>query len=325
MEAQSGLPESRSASAPLSISTADPDDFTERIHAVSPGVSMTATARRGFRARVRAWRLGGCGFLSLRIDHGLVRFPRACGYGGVTVPLYSGFEGTVQGRRVEFGAGRAHSLGTQGGEIETLPGSHMLGVNVEQVLLDAHWEAHDARFGAGGECADRVVRTGTPAGRRLMAYLDDVWRELVRPDSPAHAPLVAQEIEDTVAGLLVEAVAGPEANGAAAPGNDTARRAEEILAARLERPVALAEVARSLGVSTRTLSRAFLERHGMGPIAFLRRRRLEAARRDLIDADPEDASVTGVALRYGFNHLGRFSVAYHRLFGEPPSETLHIR
>jgi len=74
--------------------------------------------------------------------------------------------------------------------------------------------------------------------------------------------------------------------------------------------------------STRTLLRAFQKRRGTSPMAFRRRRRFEAARRDLFLADPGETGVMKVAGRYCFDHLGRFATDYRALFGESPSETL---
>jgi len=49
---------------------------------------------------------------------------------------------------------------------------------------------------------------------------------------------------------------------------------------------------------------------------------MERARRDLLDADPAQASVTDIAARWGFFHLGRFSQAYRAMYQELPSQTL---
>ena len=57
-------------------------------------------------------------------------------------------------------------------------------------------------------------------------------------------------------------------------------------------------------------------------MGFLRRRRLEAARRDLASAEPGSVTVTDVALRFGFAHLGRFAGSYFETFGELPSQAL---
>ena len=57
-------------------------------------------------------------------------------------------------------------------------------------------------------------------------------------------------------------------------------------------------------------------------MAFLRELRLENAQRELLTADPDNETVTQIALRYGFADLGRFAIRYRTAFGEKPSETL---
>ena len=57
-------------------------------------------------------------------------------------------------------------------------------------------------------------------------------------------------------------------------------------------------------------------------MAYLKQKRLEAARRTLLAASPLTTSVTEVATQWGFFHLGRFARDYSQLFGELPSETL---
>ena len=48
------------------------------------------------------------------------------------------------------------------------------------------------------------------------------------------------------------------------------------------------------------------------------------ARSDLISGD-EATTVSDVAYRWGFNHLGRFAAHYEHKFGETPSHTLRRR
>ena len=99
-------------------------------------------------------------------------------------------------------------------------------------------------------------------------------------------------------------------------------RAEEFLLGHLTSPISAADVAEHVGVSVRSLSRGFHDRHEMGPMAFLRERRFEAVRTALLCASTAQTSVTAIALGHGFSHLGRFSVEYRRRFGESPSDTL---
>ena len=54
----------------------------------------------------------------------------------------------------------------------------------------------------------------------------------------------------------------------------------------------------------------------------VRRLRLDGVRAELIRADPWQVSVSEVAYRWGFTHLGRFAGAYRARYGESPSQTL---
>ena len=100
------------------------------------------------------------------------------------------------------------------------------------------------------------------------------------------------------------------------------RQAEELMYAHSDEPLAMRDIAKFLGVSLRSLQLAFAETHdGLTPRDVLNRIRLEKARARLLAADG-DAQVTTVAMDSGLFHLGRFSQAYARAFGEKPSETL---
>jgi len=83
------------------------------------------------------------------------------------------------------------------------------------------------------------------------------------------------------------------------------------------------ELAAAVGVSQRTLEHGFRELLGVTPAAYLRRHRMNGAQHDLARADPGSATVTEIALDWGFSHVSRFSADYRALFDELPSETLH--
>lgn len=96
----------------------------------------------------------------------------------------------------------------------------------------------------------------------------------------------------------------------------------EFIDAHLLEPLSVSVVCERTGVGIRTLQRHFMREMGIGPVAYIKARRLNAARRSLIAADAEDISVSRVAGDHGITQLGRFAREYHRFFGELPSETL---
>jgi AraC family ethanolamine operon transcriptional activator len=98
------------------------------------------------------------------------------------------------------------------------------------------------------------------------------------------------------------------------------RRVEDYLDSRPTEPVHISEICGQLHVSRRTLHRAFHGALGIGPIAFLRYRRLCAVHTAL-RAPKDIRTISDIAMQYGFQNLGRFAGYYHQLFGEYPSDT----
>jgi AraC-like DNA-binding protein len=76
------------------------------------------------------------------------------------------------------------------------------------------------------------------------------------------------------------------------------------------------------GKSERRVRDAFHDVKGMPPSTYFQLRSLARARRALTLSSPEEDTVTDVAHRLGFAHLGRFSLRYRRAFGESPVQTL---
>lgn len=100
------------------------------------------------------------------------------------------------------------------------------------------------------------------------------------------------------------------------------RQVEEYLDSRPTEPVHISQICSQLHVSRRTLHRAFHEALDIGPIAFLRHRRLCAVHTAL-RAPKDIRTISDIALQFGFQNLGRFAGYYHQLFGEYPSDTRH--
>ncbi len=100
------------------------------------------------------------------------------------------------------------------------------------------------------------------------------------------------------------------------------RDVEDYLDTQVHRAVHISELCAQLHISRRTLHRAFHDVLGIGPIAFLRHRRLCSIHTRLLHGRSSKLRVTNVATEFGFLELGRFSHYYAMLFGETPSQTL---
>jgi AraC-like DNA-binding protein len=101
------------------------------------------------------------------------------------------------------------------------------------------------------------------------------------------------------------------------------RRAIGFIEENAERDLSSADIASAAHVTIRALQLAFRRHLDTTPMAYLRRVRMHRAYRDLRDADPTgDATVTDIALRWGFTNPSRFALAYRCTFGVPPSHTL---
>lgn len=88
-----------------------------------------------------------------------------------------------------------------------------------------------------------------------------------------------------------------------------------------DQPPTIEDICRASGASWRTLDYAFRERFGVTPKQYLQATRLQQVRGELYRSAP-DTSVSEIAARWGFWHMGQFAADYRRQFGELPSETL---
>lgn len=101
------------------------------------------------------------------------------------------------------------------------------------------------------------------------------------------------------------------------------RKSLDFIEAHLREPITMADIARGVNMSVRAIQLGFREELGTTPMTYLRDRRLERAREELVDAIPSDGvTVTGIAERWGFTHLSNFATLYRKRWGETPSDTL---
>jgi AraC-like DNA-binding protein len=98
------------------------------------------------------------------------------------------------------------------------------------------------------------------------------------------------------------------------------RRAQEFLQTHAHEPVTTLLLAQITGVSTRSLNDGFKQFLETSPMQYLREVRLAKVRAELLLGIGD--TVASVALRWGFEHMGRFASEYRKKYGESPSKTL---
>jgi AraC-like DNA-binding protein len=162
----------------------------------------------------------------------------------------------------------------------------------------------------------------TQTGSDLLRSVAKIWSAL-NNKMPA-SKITLKELEDDLLTSFV-LLAGEDMNVSKSYKHDDPyhlSRAEEFICDNLQNPITRDQLAEVSGRSIRTLSRLFEKKYGIGPMAFVKQRRLDSAYLDLLSAKPDVTNVTEVALNYGFAHTGKFAIEYGKVFGESPSTSL---
>jgi AraC family transcriptional regulator, ethanolamine operon transcriptional activator len=207
-------------------------------------------------------------------------------------------------------------------DCQSLGGSDLITVAVHTPLFDDLALATLGPAFFDGKVGDRLALRGPQSrpglNRRLLDLLDHGLNQSERLCNPEYGRAWEYQILDA----CLADVAAPDWGASLPMRHRAARQAESYLREHRDRRVSVAELCLVTGVPKRTLMLGFRDLFGIPPLAYHRRMRLGAARRDLARSGPGEDSVTAVALRWGFDHFGRFSVDYRRMFGESPIASL---
>lgn len=190
-----------------------------------------------------------------------------------------------------------------------------------------------------------VVERETLARAALLGGLCIDWdhlasAELLRVDPWARRACVGAiaaalsthaELPQALEPVLVARLLGLLGNSGVAPApahslqrrQKIVARVRELVLARRDQTLTVPELCALTHVSRRTLQYCFEDVLGMSPVAYLRRVRLNGARRQLLDPRAGQQSIGAVAMDWGFGSCSQFSCDYRSLFGETPSVSLN--
>jgi AraC-like DNA-binding protein len=221
------------------------------------------------------------------------------------VPLvHRGLEATLQGNRWVLRTPR-RPLGL-GRRVHGLAIAHALfqvRASVQSLAIDEAWFAH-AR-------PPRIEALHLLFGSAPVAFgFEDSGFSVAGADLDRPMPAADARTLDTIEPLLVEAL------GSSPASSSFADRIAAHVASSLPGGSDVAEVARAMHMSGRTLQRR-LEQEGTTFSEVLDRARLEVARRAL--AAPS-TTLTDVAFQLGFSDLATFTRAFKRWTGMPPGQ-----
>ncbi|OLU18415.1 AraC family transcriptional regulator [Pseudomonas sp. PA1(2017)] len=168
-----------------------------------------------------------------------------------------------------------------------------------------------------------------PGARYFLQLLSTLTDALTCADHPIHQPMVLKQFEATLINALLYGQPNTMQRMVDALSNERqvspyfVKRSEEYILDHAHEPLTVEQLAAHVGVSVRTLFSGFREFRGTSPMTFLREVRMQRVHEALRHEKGE--SVTDIALKWGFTHLGRFSQEYRKRYGELPSATLRYR
>ena len=209
--------------------------------------------------------------------------------------------------------------------VKLMPDTRMLCFNVKNDVLRDIVAAVTGRPGMPDIRFEPRFDWTTPQAASLQALLRTFTVELNRPRGIVESPAALASFEQTLITLMLFSlnhnlsyeirIAGRDA------GLQKVRFVEEYITEHAVQPINMQTIAQATGHSANSIFRAFQKYRDYTPMQFLRSVRLNMVRERLLLSQTA-ISVSSVAIECGFTHLGRFSVAYRRRYGESPSDTL---
>ncbi|GIF01332.1 helix-turn-helix transcriptional regulator [Paractinoplanes rishiriensis] len=208
----------------------------------------------------------------------------------------------------------------------TGPHNHPFSVKVDKTLLEEHLTAHLGHPVARPiKLADSLV-TATGPGHTWAGLARLIFHDAEAGFPLARYPIIRSRLHDALVSGLLLAVEHPHRQESLTPATPRhprpVKQAIDLIEAYPDRPLPITTIARMVGVSARALQIGFRRHVGVTPTEYARRVRLARAHDDLRTADPSRETVSAVAHRWGFLHLGRFAAAYRDAYGTTPSKTL---
>ena len=311
------------------LTASTPDVLEEAMRPAVGDVRVRETPACRFHAELKLFEMPRTVFFSIKIPRLRITLPEGSGFVSVNV-ISNGQMRTVSPMRGrEWISGTAYAVNHDDRRFDFRSDQNLRAMTLcfRKTML----QEYARKFGAGdGSTAldfDRPLDLTTKMGGCFARYFRFVWDELSQGGAFLQSANATEEIEDSLWSLFLSAaqVEMPTHCRNRQGYMRYVKAAEDYILGHLSEPIRVVDIATSVGVSVPTLTRAFRKGHGVGPKVFVKQRRLERVRTELLAADSGTTTVTDVASQYGFWHLSQFAADYRKQFGELPSHTLRNR
>lgn len=293
-------------------------------------LDVAAEQRNDFAATMHGVRLRNVSMLYLDVHvAATLDIPVLGQYFAVHMPMNG--RAMINHRRQTFEANTIRALVTTPGlplRIDFDPDSPQLIIRIEARAIAAHLTRLLSRSLSKPLEFEPEFDLTTEAAMRWHTAVQLIHTEVFHPDSLIQRGQGIGAVEELVMSSLLQLQpSNYHAEFLQPPQPDQRRRvvrdAMNYIDDHLAERITMDSVSKAVHMSVRSIQQGFHEELGMTPMTYLRERRLERAHEDLTDAIPTDGvTVTKVAERWGFHHLGSFAVEYRKRWGEAPSETL---
>jgi AraC-like DNA-binding protein len=302
----------------------DPLAFEKFLSPIGGGVKIRPMVGSRFRGNIEVKRLQKVGLFTLEADSFLAEKPPGQDFYGFSIPLTTPFTVSSPGYDQTFGHANAHMLSP--GLPFTFKCRKKCNVLVANFFVEpmvTYRERMLQETTASGQFIGPHVSLMSLAGSGLYRSVVRSWVALGVEDCAVN-DIAMQELEDDLLERFLLLAENPPTTTklAAFPTDQALNNIEDFICANLGVAITRDCLAAEAGISIRSLSRAFEKKYGLGPMAFVRQRRLDACFAQLQGSDREATTVTEVAMAYGFWHMGKFAIAYRNTFGESPSASL---
>lgn len=301
----------------------DPDQFKELIDPVGPADVVQKIGSGKFLAAANVGQFQDVGIFDAKLMAARVLSAPNPDMVGVTIPRRGYFEIASANQSGTYHSGTAHVLGYHSDfDIRLKNATELLVVNFFGSKLRTLAEQFTKKHHAINLNDDLAIDTRRAEGRNFLSLLTFLFQDITSPPGAKRSEIGQRELESALLTAFLDAVFPDEETEKIDDAPRWLSMAEEFIEDRVDQKVCLSDISTAIGVPVRTLTRAFSKNRGYSPIDFLHQVRLERARMDLVNADPQEETVTSIAIKYGINDLGRFAARYAHRYGEKPSETL---